>query len=71
MDFMVILGLAKKYIDEKIAKAELGEVELDTSLSKSGMAADSQAVGKAIEEAKKEHRKVSMNEDVLVIEYDK
>lgn len=46
------LALAKKYTDKQIEKAELNDIELDTSLKKRGFAADSKAVGDALEQNK-------------------
>ena len=44
MDLQV-LALAKNYTDKQIEKAEMGDIELDQSLSKSGFAADAKIVG--------------------------
>lgn len=46
------LALAKNYTDKQIEKAELNDIELDTSLKKKGFAADSKAVGDALEQNK-------------------
>jgi hypothetical protein len=45
---LITLALAKKYTDQRIEKAEMGEVELDQTLTKEGFAADAKAVGDAI-----------------------
>lgn len=45
---LTALSLAKQYTDKKIEQAELGEISLDTTLTKSGFAADAKAVGDAI-----------------------
>lgn len=42
---LTLLALAKGYTDKRIEKAEMGNIELDQSLSKSGQAADAKAVG--------------------------
>lgn len=45
---LTTLALAKSYTDKQIEKAEMGDIELDSSLTKAGFAADAAAVGKAI-----------------------
>ena len=45
---LTALSLAKQYTNKKIGQAELGETSLDTTLTKSGFAADAKAVGDAI-----------------------
>lgn len=45
---LVTLALAKGYTDKRIEKVELGEIELDKTLTKEGFAADAKAVGEAI-----------------------
>ena len=45
---LITLALSKNYTDKRIEKAVMGEVELDTTLTKQGFAADAKAVGDAI-----------------------
>ena len=45
---LTTLALAKSYTDKQIERAEMGDVELDSSLTKAGFAADAAAVGEAI-----------------------
>ena len=47
MDFTYFI-LAKKYIDKKIAECARGDLNVDTTLTKSGYAADAKATGDAI-----------------------
>lgn len=47
MDIQTLI-LAKKYADKQIEKAELGDIELDKTLTKEGFAADAKAVGDVI-----------------------
>ena len=51
---LTTLTLAKNYVNEKIEKAAIGDIELDTGLNKPGRAADSYAVGQAILDLKQE-----------------
>ena len=44
--------LSKNYTDKRIEQAEMGDIELDASLSKAGQAADSKAVGDALKNIK-------------------
>lgn len=48
---LVTLALAKSYTDKEIQKAEMGDIQLDTGLGKSGYAADSAAVKQYVDEA--------------------
>jgi hypothetical protein len=48
---LVTLALAKSYTDKEIQKAEMGDIQLDTGLGKSGYAADSGAVKEYIDNA--------------------
>lgn len=45
---LITLALSKNYTDKRIEKAQIGEMELDTTLTKQGFAADAKAVGDAI-----------------------
>lgn len=45
---LITLALSKNYTDKRIEKAQMGEMELDTTLTKQGFAADAKAVGDAI-----------------------
>ena len=45
---LALLALAKGYTDKQIEKAEMGDIQLDHSLTKEGYAADAKAVGEAI-----------------------
>lgn len=45
---LITLALSKNYTDKRIEKAVVGEIELDTTLTKQGFAADAKAVGDAI-----------------------
>lgn len=48
---LVTLALAKSYTDEEIQKAEMGDIQLDAELGKSGFAADSGAVKEYVDNA--------------------
>lgn len=45
---LIALALAKNYTDKQIEKAEMGDIELDKTLTKEGFAADAKAVGEAL-----------------------
>lgn len=48
---LVTLALAKSYTDKEIQKAEMGDIQLDAELGKSGFAADSGAVKEYVDNA--------------------
>jgi hypothetical protein len=48
---LVTLALANSYTDKEIQKAEMGDIQLDTELGKSGFAADSGAVKEYVDNA--------------------
>jgi hypothetical protein len=48
---LVTLALAKSYTDKEIQKAEMGDIQLDTELGKSGFAADSKAIKEYVDNA--------------------